>query len=100
VSVDPFLAQEAKAIVSLAFRRNGLLEGIHAGVPCPTCAGDDSISHISDAQMKALIKFAVDRVYTVLCLRDTDVSVYERLIKAENSLCTHKWDEPEISTFS
>jgi len=56
------LAREAKAIVALAFR-NGPIEDIHAGRPCPTCAGQAGYSRITDAGMKSIIKNAVDHVY-------------------------------------
>ena len=45
------VAREAKAIVALAFR-NGPIENIHAGRPCPTCSGQAGYSRISDAEMK------------------------------------------------
>jgi hypothetical protein len=41
-SVDPVLALEAKMIVALAFR-NGPIEALHAGKPCPTCSADSAI---------------------------------------------------------
>ena len=34
-SIDPVLALEAKMIVALEFR-NGPIEDLHAGKPCPT----------------------------------------------------------------
>ena len=50
-SVDPVLALEAKMIVALAFR-NGPIEDLHAGKPCPTCSADSGYSRISDEEMK------------------------------------------------
>ena len=38
MTLDPDLAVEAKALVALAFR-NGPIEDLHAGRPCPACSG-------------------------------------------------------------
>jgi len=62
------LAREAKAIVALAFR-NGPIEDVHAGRTCPTCMGHPGYSRISDAEMKAIMKNAVNRVYALLASR-------------------------------
>ena len=48
------VAREAKAIVALAFR-NGPIENIHAGRPCPTCSDQAGYSRITDAEMKAIM---------------------------------------------
>ena len=56
------IVREAKAIVALAFR-NGPIEQVHAGQPCPTCAGRPGVSRITDDEMKAIMKNAVDHVY-------------------------------------
>ncbi len=65
------LAREAKAIVALAFR-NGPIEDVHAGRTCPTCMGHPGYSRISDAEIKAIMKNAVNRVYALLRLKDSD----------------------------
>jgi hypothetical protein len=59
MTLDPNLAMEAKALVALAFR-NGPIEDLHAGRPCPACSGQPGISHITDEEMKGLMKSAVD----------------------------------------
>jgi hypothetical protein len=51
------LVREAKAIVVLAFR-NGPIEDLHAGKPCPACEGKAGYSRISDAEMKVIMKNA------------------------------------------
>ena len=56
------LAREAKAIVALAFR-NGPIEDIHSGKRCPTCGSEPGYSRITDAEMKLIMKNAVDRVF-------------------------------------
>lgn len=86
------LAREAKAIVVLAFR-NGPIEDFHAGKPCPTCQGQAGFSRISDAEMKRIMKNAVDHVYALLCLKDENPAEYELRIKF-GERCTARWDEP------
>ncbi len=75
----PALAQEAKAIVALAFR-NGPIESVHAGKPCPRCNGKPGYSRITDSEMKTLMKNAVDQVYALLCLKVTDPRRYAETI--------------------
>ena len=53
------LAKEAKALVALAFR-NGPIEDVHAGKLCPVCEGQPEFSHITDPEMKLIMKNAVD----------------------------------------
>src|SRR6202030_1864654 len=62
------LVREAKAIVVLAFR-NGPIEDLHAGKPCPACEGKSGYSRISDAEMKVIMKNAVNRIYSLLLLK-------------------------------
>jgi len=71
VKVDPVLASEAKSIVALAFR-NGPIEDVHAGKECPNCAGKSEYSHITQDEMKNIIKQAVDTVYKLLWLKQND----------------------------
>ena len=87
------LVREAKAIVALAFR-NGPIEHLHAGQPCPVCEGKAGYSRISDAQMKLIMKNAVNRVYSLLRLKADDPDSYARQI-AYGERCTAQWDDPE-----
>jgi hypothetical protein len=87
------LVREAKAIVVLAFR-NGPIEDLHAGKPCPACEGKAGYSRISDPEMKVIMKNAVNRVYSLLRLQADDPEGYERQI-AYGERCTLNWDEPE-----
>jgi hypothetical protein len=87
------LAREAKAIVALAFR-NGPIEDAHAGKPCPTCEGNPGYSRISDAEMKLIMKNAVNRVYALMRLKTSDPDRYEHEI-AYGERCAARWDEPE-----
>src|SRR5207245_10558346 len=75
------LAQEAKSIVAFAFR-NGPIETIHAD------------SRISDDEMRALMKFAVDHVYHLLALRERDHERYKLGVEAYARAYCQAWDEP------
>ena len=92
---DPGLANEAKAIVATAFR-NGPLENIHAGKLCPSCGGAPQYSHISQDEMKALMKYAVDTVYTMLCMREYDPANYAATVERANLHYTKSWDDPQL----
>jgi hypothetical protein len=94
--VDPKLAKEAKAIVLLALR-DGLLEDLHAGAPCPTCCGNTAYSHITQAEMRELMKQAVDRVYALLACKGTNPTKYDALVEGAR-LLTATWDEPKGTT--
>ena len=87
------LIREAKAIVVLAFR-NGPIEDLHAGTRCPACEGKTGYSRISDAEIKLIMKSAVNHVYKLLRLKADDPDKYERQI-AYGERCTANCDEPE-----
>ena len=93
MTLDPELAAEAKAIVALAFR-NGPIEDVHAGKECPTCAGKTEFSHITQGEMKNIMKRAVDTVYKLLWLKLNDPEKYETTIEYGNRH-TRYWDEPK-----
>jgi hypothetical protein len=87
------IAREAKAIVALAFR-NGPIEGIHAGQPCPTCTGCHGFSRITDDAMKVIMKNAVDHVYALLVLKTENPQEYEVKIRFGERYAA-RWDDPE-----
>ena len=91
--IDPQLAREAKAIVALAFR-NGPIEKVHAGKLCPTCSAGSEYSRITDDEIKAIMKSAVDRMYALLRLKTSDPDGYARQI-AFGARYVTQWDEPE-----
>jgi hypothetical protein len=93
MTFDPELAAEAKSIVALAFR-NGPIEDIHAGKECPTCAGQSEYSHITQAEMKNIMKCAVDTIYKLLSLKQSDPEKYQMTIDL-GSRYTQPWDEPK-----
>jgi hypothetical protein len=81
----PSLADQAKAIVSFAFR-NGPLEDIHAD-------SHPGGSGVSDAEMKALMIFAVDQVFWLLRLRDELPSCFKAMVAVGNEY-TPGWNDP------
>ena len=93
MTLDPELAAEAKSIVALAFR-NGPIEGVHAGKECPTCSGKSEYSHITQAEMKSMMKQAVDTVYKLLWLKQNDPEKYEATIEFGNRY-SRFWDQPK-----
>ncbi len=93
MTLDPELAAEAKSIVALAFR-NGPIEGVHAGKECTTCAGKSEYSHITQAEMKNIMKQAVDMVYKLLWLKQNDPEKYKAMLEFGNRH-TRFWDEPK-----
>ena len=84
----------AKAMTAIAFR-NGPLEDIHAGKTCPTCSGSEDYSHITQAEMKALMKYAVDHLYAVLMFAHEDSTEYGHYLMRTNAMFTQDWDGPE-----
>jgi hypothetical protein len=86
------LKQEAKAFVVLAFR-NGPIEEVHAGTRCPTCADQAVYSKITDAEMKTIIKSAVDQVYWLLSLKRDNPAEYARQL-SYGERCAIGWDNP------
>ena len=92
-SIDPVLDLEAKMIVALAFR-NGPIEELHAGKPCPTCSVDSGYSRISDEEMKGIMKAAVNSVYSLLWKKDNDSEAYVKSLVL-GARYTQRWDDPE-----
>jgi hypothetical protein len=93
MKLDPSLAIEAKALVALAFR-NGPIEDLHAGRPCVASNDNRAISHISDEEMKRIMKAAVNKVYSLLWQRENDSEAYAKSL-ALGARYTERWDDPE-----
>ena len=89
------LAREAKAIVALSFR-NGPIEDVHAGQPCPTCARSPGYSRISDEEIGSIMRSAVNRVYKLLVLKLENPMEYERQIQFGEQY-TQRWNDPELT---
>ena len=94
-NLDPELAQEAKAIVVLGFR-NGPIEDLHEGRRCPACFGKSGYFRITDAEMKAIMKNAVDHIYKFSMMKKSDPVRYRQLVEYGNKVAAD-WDEPTIS---
>lgn len=91
-TLDAELAKEAKAMVALAFR-NGPIEDVHAGKVCPVCNGLPEYSRITDDEMKAMMKSAVNAVYKLLWNREHDAEAYRKSIEYGVRF-TSRWDDP------
>lgn len=89
------VAREAKALVALAFR-NRPIENVHDGKACPTCHDTPEYSHITQDEMRQIMKAAVDRLYTFLVLKEHDQKAYEALLSFGERYTT-AWDEPVFS---
>jgi hypothetical protein len=96
MELDPDLAAEAKALVALAFR-NGPIEDLHAGKPCPVCSGKSELSHISDDEMKVVMKSAVNALYRLLWQRDYEPAAYNESLAFGRRHTIH-WDDPELKS--
>jgi hypothetical protein len=94
MTLDHTLAMEAKAMVALAFR-NGPIEALHAGKLCTACSGNPAVSHISDLEMKTIMKSAVDTLYRLLWQRENDSKHYLENLALGERYTVH-WDDPEI----
>jgi len=94
MTLDPDLAKETKALVALAFR-NGPIEDLHAGRPCAVCSGNQGTSHVSDEEMKAIMKSAVNNLYRLLWQRDYDPMAYQENLALGKRYTLH-WDDPEL----
>jgi len=81
---DP-AAEEAEALVVLAFR-NGPIETVHVGKRCPTCDSAPGYSRITDAEMKIIMKAAVDKLYTLLRIKAEDPTRYDRANQVWNAV--------------
>jgi len=98
----------AKTLAAMCFC-NAEIERLHAGVAFVSHTDDHSdvkiidaegneyawseVSHISDAEMKILVKDVVNRIYTVLM--QCDDPRFERNIRYHRRF-TRRWDAPEI----
>jgi hypothetical protein len=93
MNLDPSLATEAKALVALAFR-NGPVEDMHTGGPCVACNGNREISHISDEEIKMIMKAAVDKIHSLLWQRKNDSEAFEKSL-ALGRRFSRQWDDPD-----
>ena len=92
ITFDPELATEAKTLVVFAFR-NGPIEDVHYGEECPICAGKPEYSHITQDEMRNIMKQAVDKLYNLLWLKQNDPEKYGRTLEHGDRF-TRLWDDP------
>ena len=101
-------AELAKTLTAMCVR-NAEIENIHAGKPIATKTGDYSdvkvidadgnefewpdVSHISDDEMKVLMKGIVNRLYTFM--RQGNDPRFDKNMDYHKRF-TRTWDEPEI----
>ena len=99
----------AKAVVAYSFRNTSAIEDIHAGITPVSHTGDFSdvvvvdaagnripwneASRISQAEMKAMMQTAVNRVYAVLA-HEGDAEFEEDILRHALAF-TQGWDEPK-----
>lgn len=94
-SDDADLDRHAKRLVLLAFR-NGPIEDIHAGWPCPNCSGKPGYSRITDEEMKTIMKTAANRLYSLMRMKEEQPDEYARLLRWAD-LQIKRWDPAEYT---
>lgn len=99
--MDIPLELEVKQLVGFAVR-NSKLESLHGGRICPTCGSlsgfTPQYSRISNSEMKELMKDIVNRLYTILKLKEENPAHYEFILNLWGR-STKSWDEPEFLPF-
>ncbi len=58
--------------------------------------GKGEYSHITQREMRRIMKAAVDRVYTFLVLKEQDRKAYDALLSLAERYTT-AWDEPVLT---
>lgn len=84
------LRDEANALVASAFR-NGPIEDLHAG-KYSALLEDDSLSRITDDEMKTIMLAACRQLAKLLELKATDpIAYYEKMGRYNQSYC-REWE--------
>jgi hypothetical protein len=94
MKLDPDLAMEAKALVVLVFSQWPYRRPARRKA-CSVCSGRPETSHISDDEMKVVMKSAVDATYRLLWQRDYDPVAYNEALAFGRRNTIH-WDDPEL----
>ena len=81
---------EANALTAWAFR-NGPLEDLHAGAYSPLLE-DESLSRITDAEMKTLMLYACRQLAELLALKSDNPEEYDRQIKSYAFRYCRSWE--------
>jgi hypothetical protein len=81
---------EANAIIAMSVR-NGPIENLHAGKHSPLLE-DESLSRLTDAEIKAIMVYATRMVTFMLWLRDEAPDVYRRYVQACGIRYCRAWE--------
>jgi len=84
------IRDEANALTAYAFC-NGPLEDLHAGMASPLTA-DNSLSRITQDEMKELMINASERLAGLLKLRDDDPEAYKRFVQSYAMRYCRAWN--------
>jgi hypothetical protein len=84
---------EANAIVCIAVR-NGPVENLHAGQSSPLLT-DDTLSRLTDDEIKAIMIYASQMVAFLLWLRDTEPELYRRYAQSYAATYCRQWDREQ-----
>lgn len=79
---DQTVRDEANVLTSVAFRNCGLLEDLHAGTHHPAL-DDESVSRISDEEMRTIMIMASHRLAFLLLLKDEMPTLYAAWIRLQ-----------------
>lgn len=79
---DQTIRDEANVLTSVAFRNCGLLEDLHAGTHHPAF-DDETVSRISDKEMRAIMIMSSQRLAFLLLLKDEMPTLYAAWIRLQ-----------------
>lgn len=83
------IQDEANAVTAYAFR-NGLIEDLHAGKQS-SLVSDQSLSRITDSEMRELMIEASRKVALLLKLKEQDPKKYRGFVTAYNLIYCRGW---------
>jgi len=83
------LRDEANAIVAWVLR-NGPLEDLHTGETFKLLE-DDSLSRMTDTDMKEVMRHCSKQLEELLRLKETDPKEYYKLVKSFNIMYCRQW---------
>jgi hypothetical protein len=81
---------EANAIIAMSVR-NGPIENLHAGKHSPLLE-DETLSRLTDADIKTIMLYATKMVTFMLWLRDEAPEVYRRYVQVYGSRYCRMWE--------
>jgi len=84
---------EANVLIALAVR-NGPIEDLHAGKPSALLE-DNTLSRITDEEMKAIMISATQQLAKLLRMRDSNPEGYQQQIRTFGSVYCRSWEREE-----